>query len=91
METEHMRVRLHHRETCAHSMYTRMYIMYKKVSFSFLKETASFDKLHVCFSPLLMLELTVLGQFPVIALSKEYYYRELIASCQSHRKSVVRK
>lgn len=61
------------------------------VFFSFLKEAASFDELHVCFPPLLMLELTVLGQFPVIALSKDYYYRELIASCQSHRKTAVRK
>lgn len=28
----------------------------ERVSFSFLKETPSFDKLHVCFPPLLMLK-----------------------------------
>lgn len=69
-----------------HTLWTQ-----KSVSFSFWKETPSFDKFYVYFPPLLMLELTVLGQFPVIALSKECYYRELIASCQSHRKTVVRK
>lgn len=66
-----------------HTLWTQ-----KCVSFSFLKKTLSFDKLYVCFPPLLMLELIVLGQFPMIALSKNYYYRELIASCQSHRKTV---
>jgi len=47
-------------------------------------EVNYFDKLCVCFAQLLMLEVMLLGQLSVIALSTEYYYRELIAGFQNH-------
>lgn len=76
MQTQHIQIR-----TCISKDSTYAHVCMYMCNFQ-LSKYISFDKLHVCFTPPLVLEL--LGQFSVIALGKEYYYRELIASCQSH-------